>query len=243
MKLIVYSLLLILISCGGAPTKDYKVPSDITIYRGNGIEQFFLPELPKWGNRSQTGQCFRQFSVKYIDQEKLKLVHQLSYPEAIELQVQLNQKLEEYYENTVVKFLRPVEEAALFNNTLEQVKGGVKALKLPAVSQIELIWIDDYIMNNKEADFIKWANSSQFTENLPVLVSLCKTSTELKKWAQARNVDSVGLYYAGYEWLSPFTKDQTMAPVERNYLNDFGQIKVIPRTAGSVWPAEIVIKK
>lgn len=241
MKLAVYSLLLVLISCGSAP--EYKVPEEVSIYRGNGVEQFFLPELPKWINRSVSGQCFRNFSVKYIDQERIRQVHQLTYPESIELQVQLNQKLEEYYQNTTAKFLRPVEEVALFANTLEQVKGGVKALNLPAVSQIELIWIDDYIQNNKEADFIKWANSSEFTENLPVLVSLCKTSTELKKWAQDRNVDSIGLYYAGFEWMSPFSKDQVLAPVERNYLNDFGQIKIITRTAGSPWPAEIVIKK
>ncbi len=242
MKLTLYFLLLVLTSaCSTGP--DYKTPPELTIYRGNGIEQFFLPELPKWINRSSTGQCFRQFSVKYIDQSKIKLIHQLSYPESIELQVQLNQKLEEYFRNTTAKFLRPVEEAALFANTLEQVKAGVKALQLPAVSQIELIWIDDYIQKNKEADFINWANSSQFTENLPVLVSLCKTSTELKKWAQDRNVDSVGLYYAGFEWMSPFDKEQELAPLERNYLNDFGQIKIITRTAGSPWPAEIVIKK
>lgn len=241
MKLAVYFLLLSLISCG--TTTDYKVPDTVSVYRGNGVEQFFLPELPKWINRSGTGQCFRQFSVKYLDQEKLKFVHQLSYPESIELQVQLNQKLEDYYKNTTTKFLRPVEEATLFSNTLEQVKAGVKALNLPAVSQIELIWIDDYIQNNKEADFIKWANSSEFTENLPVLVSLCKTSAELKKWAQDRNVDSIGLYYAGHEWLSPYNKEQVLSPYERNYLNDFGQLKIITRTAGSPWPAEIVIKK
>lgn len=241
MKLAFYFLLLGLISCSSGPS--YNTPAEVTAYRSNGMEQFFLPELPKWVNRSETGQCFRNFSIKYIDQEKVKQVYQLSYPKAIELQVQFNQKLEKYYKNTTQKFLRPVEEATLFANTLEQVKSGVTALNLPNVIQIELIWIDDYIHKNKEADFIRWANSAQFTENLPILVSLCKTSTELKKWAQDRNVDSVGLYYAGFEWMSPFSKDQTLSPLERNYLSDFGAMKIITKTAGSPWPAEIVIKK
>ena len=243
MKLVYCSLLLLLIcSCSSGPS--YTSPTaELSTYRTNGIEQFFLPESPRWMNRSTTAQCFRNVSVRFLDQAKLKEVHQLTYPQSIELQVQLNQKLEEYYKNTSQKFLRPVEEATLFANTLEQVKSGVKALNLPNVSQIELIWIDDYIQNNKEADFIRWANSSQFTENLPVLVSLCKTSTELKKWAQDRNVDSIGLYYAGFEWMSPFTKEQALAPVERNYLTDFGVIKTITKTAGSPWPAEIVTKK
>src|SRR5665648_237885 len=121
MRFLNYLLLLILYSCSNG---EVRQASRQAPYRTSGIEQFFLPELPTWANHSASGQCFKKHSFQYLDFTKLSKTYQLNYSDLVELQAQYNERLEAYFRSTAVRFLKPVEEASFFSNTIENVKGG-----------------------------------------------------------------------------------------------------------------------
>jgi hypothetical protein len=207
MKFLNFSLLLILISCSNGEIREKAI---VAPYRTSGLEQFFLPELPTWANVSASGQCFKKHSFQYLEFKKLASVYQLNYLELIELQAQYNERLESYFRSTAVRFLKPVEEAAFFSNTLENVRGGVRHLKLPRVEAIDIIWLDRYIALDKVAELKKMNETGRFDERLPILFSSCLSKQDLNQWLIENNLDQVGFYTITAEWLSPFGSDLTM---------------------------------
>lgn len=208
MKYLNFSLLLILISCSqGQVRQDVTEPA----YRTSGLEQFFLPELPAWANNSASGQCFKRHSYQYLDFNKLGTVYQLGYRELVELQAQYNERLESYFRSTAVRFVKPVEEAAFFSNTLENVRGGVRSFKIPpAVTKIDVIWLDRYIALNQVNELKKMNQMGRFDERLPVLFTSCLSKQDLNQWLIENNLDQVGFYTLTAEWLSPFGSDLQM---------------------------------
>lgn len=192
-------LLALISSCGGAPVKKEIDPS--TGYRTSGLEQFFLPEIPYWANFSASGQCFKASSFHYLDFIKLKEAYQLTYQQMIELQAQYNERLENYFRSTAVRFLKPVEEASFFSNTLEQVRGGVRSLKLPPVNEVEVIWLESYDVGELK----KLAASDRFNEKLPILFSSCHSKQSLTQWLLQEGLEDAGFQTITAEWLSPYT--------------------------------------
>lgn len=210
MKFLNFSLLLILISCSGG-----EIRQDVrdTPYRTSGLEQYFLPELPGWANSSASGQCFKKHSFQYLDLSKLAGTYQLSYPELIELQAQYNERLEAYFRSTAIRFVKPVEEAAFFSNTLENVRGGVKSFNLPPMAtKVDIIWLDRYIALNQIGEIKKMNDLGRFDERVPVLFSSCFSKQDLNQWLIENNLEQVGFYSLTAEWLSPFGSDLQMKP-------------------------------
>ncbi len=198
MKYLNFLVLLSLISCGSGPVKKDIDPA--TGYRTSGVEQFFLPELPKWSNFSPVGNCFKSSSFTYLNFPKLKESYQLSYGEMVELQAQYNERLENYFRSTAVRFLKPVEEASFFSNTLEQVRGGVRSLKLPPVNEVEVIWLEGFTVSEIKT----MAKSDRFDEKLPILFSSCHSKQSLAQWIGQEQLDDLGLYTLSAEWLTPY---------------------------------------
>ena len=210
MKYLSFSLLLILISCsGGEVRQDIKEAP----YRTSGLEQFFLPELPTWSNSSPSGQCFKKHSFQYLDFNKLSNVYQLGYQDLIELQAQYNERLESYFRSTAVRFVKPVEQAAFFTNTLENVRGGVKSFKLPPVaSKVDIIWLDRYIALNLVSEIKKMNDLGRFDERVPILFTSCLSKQDLNQWLIENNLDQIGFFTLTAEWLSPYGSDLTLKP-------------------------------
>ena len=199
---------MILTSCGQLQLSQ---DLDNTAYRSSGIEQFFLPELPAWANASPSGQCFKKHSFQYLDLKKLSKVYQLNYPELLEFQAQYNERLESYFRSTAVRFLKPVEEAAFFSHTLENVRAGVKLFRLPEKdAPIDLIWIDRYIALGQIKEIKKMNESGRFDERVPVIFSSCFSRQDLNQWLIENNLDQVGFYSLTAEWLTPFGPDLEM---------------------------------
>jgi hypothetical protein len=214
-------------------------------YRTSGLEQFFLPELPTWANHSASGKCFKKHSFHYLDFTKLESVYQLKYPEMIELQAQYNERLEAYFRSTAVRFLKPVEEAAFFSNTLENVRGGVKHFKLPPVAnKIVIIWLDSYISNNMVSEIKKMNDLGRFDERVPVLFSSCLSRQDLNQWLVENNLDQVGFYSLTAEWLAPYGSNLELKPglqIEiKKLLNENVNIKFISPSE-ILLPTEIVL--
>ncbi|MBA2403128.1 MAG: hypothetical protein H0V66_00030 [Bdellovibrionales bacterium] len=210
-------VLLALISCGSANTNKNNM--DSAGYRTSGVEQYFLPELPQWANASAEGGCLKSSSFIYLNFPKLKESYQLKYQQMIELQAQYNERLENYFRSTAVRFLKPMEEASFFSNTLEQVRGGVRSMKLPPVKEIEVIWLESFTI----AELKKLAQSERFNERLPVLFSSCHSKQSLTQWLAQEQLDEVGFYPLSAEWLSPYnSQGELKAGLKINLAEVFG---------------------
>jgi hypothetical protein len=204
MKYLNFLLLLTLISCGSGELKnDFESSAG---YRTSGVEQFMLPELPQWSNGSSSGDCFKVSSFHYLNFNKLKDVYQLNYSQMIELQAQYNERLENYFRSAAVRFLKPIEEASFFSNTLEQVRGGVKSLKLPDVKEVEILWLESYT----PSEIKQMANSARFDENPVILFSSCHSRQSLNQWIHEQKLEDVGFYLVSAEWLSPYSSSNEL---------------------------------
>lgn len=242
MKFLSFSLLLILISCSNGELRQDVTDSP---YRTSGLEQYFLPELPTWANSSASGQCFKKHSFQYLDFKKLSVTYQLQYAELVELQAQYNERLESYFRSTAVRFLKPVEEAAFFSNTLENVRGGVKHFKLPPmVNAVDVIWLDRYIALNQVDQLKRMNEMGKFDERLPILFTSCFSKQDLNQWLIENNLDQVGFYTLSAEWLTPFGSDFSMRPglqlEVKKLLNEKIKVKFITPNE-ILLPTEIVL--
>ncbi len=205
MKYLSCLVLLALISCRSQPTlKDMESSA----YRTSGVEQFFLAELPKWSNFSSEGGCFKNVSFAYMDFSKIREAYQLNYLQMVELQAQYNERLENYFRSTALRFLKPMEEASFFSNTLEQVRGGVRQLKLPPVTEVDVIWFESF----PAEELKKLARSGNFDEKLPLLFSSCHTRQSLNQWVTQEQLEETGFYLLTAEWLSPFDSKFQLRP-------------------------------
>ncbi|MGE3611105.1 MAG: hypothetical protein AB7I27_16055 [Bacteriovoracaceae bacterium] len=241
MRYLNFLVLLILISCSS--TGERHSIDESAAYRTSGVEQFFLPELPAWANSSTSGQCFKTDSLHYLDYSKLFGNYQLKYSEMAELQAQFNEKLEIYFRSASSKFLRPVEEASFFSNALEQVRGGVRLLKLPSVSEVDIVWIDPYISQNRIKELKDMAHSSRFDERLPILFSVCLSRHRMNEWIIANDLHEVGFYVISAEWLSPYNAKAELAPglkLDLNQILGAGIKKNIILPTGVAAPGELV---
>lgn len=242
MKYLNFFLLLTLISCTSGVTRQ---DIDDAPYRTSGLEQFFLPELPTWANNSASGQCFKKHNFQYLDFSKLATTYNLNYAQLVELQAQYNERLEGYFRSTAVRFVKPVEEAAFFSNTLEQVRGGVKHFKIPdMVKDVEVIWLDGFIANNKVDHLKKITQTNRFDERLPILFSSCLSRQDLNQWLIENDLDQVGFYMLSAEWLNPYDSELTMKPGLRleikKLLNENVKVKFLSPTE-ILLPTEIVL--
>jgi len=242
MKYLNFFLLLALISCTSGEIREVNEDAP---YRTSGLEQFFLPELPSWANNSASGQCFKKHSFQYLDFSKLGNVYQLKYPELIELQAQYNERLESYFRSTAVRFLKPVEEAAFFSNTLENVRGGVKSFKIPPIAtEVDIIWLDRYISSGLTADLKKMNELGRFDNKPAILFTSCFSKQDLNQWLIENNLDQVGFFSLTAEWLSPFAPNLEMKAglhlEVKKLLNDNVKVKFIAPNE-ILLPTEIVL--
>jgi hypothetical protein len=179
-----------------------------------------------------------------LDFAKIAASYQLTYAEMIELQAQYNDRLESYFRSTTVRFLRPVEEASFFANTLEQVRGGVRQFKLPDVKEVDVIWVDGYIAEKKVGELKKMAELGQFDKRLPILFSACLSKQSLSNWLSEQNLDQVGFYLLSAEWLNPYSRDLHLKPrlrVEiKKLVNREIKINVIHPVSSDLFPTEII---
>jgi len=188
-----------LTSCG---SQAVKTNIDNTAgYRTSGLEQFFLPELPQWANYSAEAQCYKSSSFMYLNFIKLKEAYQLDYQQMIELQAQYNEKLENYFRSTAMRFLKPMEEASFFSNTLEQVRGGVRSLKLPEIKEVEVIWLEAFSI----PELKKLSKSERFNEKLPILFSSCHSKQSLQQLLLSEDLEDLAAYTITAEWLSSYS--------------------------------------
>ncbi|GEM_PF-1271791 len=210
MKYLKSLVLLTLVSCS---LTNNKADIERVGYQTSGVEQYFLPELPAWINHSSEGKCFKTNSFHYLDFPKIAVSYQLNYVQLIELQALYNDRLEEYFRSTTSRFLKPVEEASFFSNSMEQVRGGVRKFNIPeSVREVDVVWLEGFIKEKKIADLLAMGKSEQFNERLPILFSSCLSKSALNQWIKENGLENVGFYLLSSEWLTPYAGDLKLKP-------------------------------
>lgn len=235
------SALLILISCSsGEVRQSVDAP-----YRTSGVEQYFLPELPSWANSSASGRCFKSSSLQYMDFSKLATTYQLDYAQMVELQAQYNIKREAYFSSTAHRFLKPVEEASFFSNTLEQVRGGVRQFSLPNVDTYDVIWLESYLQTGKLDELKRDAENGRFDMHPPVLFSSCLSRQHLSQWISDEDLDEVGFYLLSAEWLATYNAAAELSPGLQLDLTQFfpGKTLKLITADPKLIPTELIFDK
>lgn len=242
MKCLKYLLPLMLISC----TSSRPVPVERIAYRTSGIEQVFLAEVPAWANFSPEGACVKSSSYHYLDFVRIAEAYQLTYPQLVELQGQYNERLEDYFRTTTARFLKPVEEASFFSNSLEQVRGGVKKFIIPeAVREVDVIWLEGFAQDNKLPELVSKARANQLSERLPILFSSCLSKQALQLWVKENNLEDVGFYLLSAEWLNPYGSDLKLKAGLRVELDKIlnANVKIYFISSGNKMTNELVLNK
>lgn len=218
-------LLFFLVACSGAPNTIDLGPMP---YQSGGTEQFFLPELPTWANGSLSAQCARTFSVRFLDHGPLEKIHALTFVQRVELQTQFNRKWKERYAAGSAS-LTPQEEAVLFLEALEQVKGGLKDLRFPTNLPLHIVWWDN-IQNEKYTK--AWLQNLGNQGNPVVLVSLCTDVVGIEAWIAANGLEEYSFFSMGAESLGPTAMDNSTKAGPMMPLDAF-----FPRERSTLWVA------
>ena len=215
-------LLLNLISCGstGEVVERNRDREQEQPYRTSGVEQYFLPELPGWANTSGAGSCFKSNSFQYLDFAKINANYQLSYAQMLEFQAQYNKRRENYFRSTAYRFLKPVEEASFFSNTLQEVRGGVRLLQLPHVPVVDLIWLESFLQEEKGLEILTQMNANgRFDERPVIIFSSCLSHMRLNQWLMESGLENAGFNILSAEWLTPYSSDNVLRPGLKIELN------------------------
>jgi len=169
-------------------------------YQTGGVEQFWLAELPSWANGNVSAQCSRDFSAHFVSHEALEKIHGLNYQQRVELQAHFNRQLRLKYGN---KLISPREEGAIFLQSMEQVKAGIREFNYPNRGNVHLVWWDQI---HKKENSLRWLRKLAQTGDPIILLSLCFDSTQLEKWVSDSELSEVGLFSYGFESLTNLTK-------------------------------------
>jgi len=191
--------MLALFFIAGCTSGERREDVSLTPFQTAGTEQFFLPELPTWANGSLAARCARTLSVRYVDHTPLERIHALNFQQRVELQTQFNRKWKERY-SSGLSALTPQEEAVLFLETLEQVKGGVKVLKFPTNLPLNLVWWDSLPQDAKGKN---WLRKLGEQGNPVVLVSLCTDAQGIEAWVEAMEFAEYSFFTLGAESMGP----------------------------------------
>ena len=218
-------LILLLAACTSAPRPVEIGPLP---YQSGGTEQFFLPELPTWANGSLSAQCARTFSVRFLDHGPLEKIHALTFNQRVELQTQFNRKWKERYAAGTGS-LTPQEEAVLFLESLEQVKGGLKDLRFPANLPLNVVWWDPI----QSKPFTKaWLQNLGNQGNPVVLISLCTDVAGIEAWITKQDLGEYSFFSMGAESLGPTGMDGGLRGGAMMPLDAF-----FPRERTTLWVA------
>jgi hypothetical protein len=194
-------LLFIFAACTTPAPKSEPKPSLDMSFQTAGVEQYFLPEPPAWMNFSQNGECYFNNRRIYLDFSRLHSTYQLTLAELIEFQVQINEKFNQSRKHISAERVTPREEAHLFYEVLERVRGGVKRLKLPTAMSTRIIWKESKI--------------PQKILGSDILASLCMSTSELEAWLEKTYPEGEHPYVLGGEALSVYQANFLMQPFHR----------------------------
>lgn len=161
------------------------------VYISNGVEQYFLGNLPHWMNYSTWGKCKRKEPIRYMNFEIIHKSYGLDYEQAVHMQHMWNRKVYAFRKSSGQDSLPLKDESFIFNNIYAQVQGGSYDFMTPKFKNISLVWIDTFLDNKKRLKRIM--QSDQILAGYPILVSHCLSSYEIESLVQDLKLEELGV--------------------------------------------------
>lgn len=161
----------------------------------SGSTQFVLTILPPWANFTETGNCKRDQTVRFLNLGKVMKSFSIPYEKAIELQLLLNTEFE-LATGTGQMQLPPSEEEIIFKKAFGAVDSGQRIFNAPEFDTINVVWVDPMLVNPAMTKrFKKYLNTVSMNKGHPVLLSLCKTRDYMEKWVQKNKMEDYPFVY------------------------------------------------
>ncbi|MCF8058773.1 MAG: hypothetical protein K9K67_05725 [Bacteriovoracaceae bacterium] len=168
----------------------------------SGVVRYFLPEIPYWANFSESAGCRREESIKYLDLKMVRGSLSLTYEEAIQLQLMLNNMIFDLKEEKHISHIPFKEEEGLFFKASDRIQAGIRTFRVPKFKRVHLIWIDPYLKN--VTGLKELMQKSSVGLGHPVFVSLCLTRSHLDNWMKTNDFANKNIRLLSYEMLSPY---------------------------------------
>lgn len=168
----------------------------------SGVVRYFLPEIPYWANFSESANCRREESIKYLDLKMVRGSLSLTYEEAIQLQLMLNNMIFELKAEKHIGHIPFKEEEALFFKASDRIQAGIRSFRIPKFKRINLIWIDPFL--EKAGGLRNLMTKNSVSLGHPVFVSLCLTRSGLDSWMKTNKFENKNIRMLSYEMLSPY---------------------------------------
>lgn len=206
---LIFVLSVILVGCSSSEQVELD-PYGENVYISNGVEQYYMTELPYWANFSMIGGCFRQKVVRYLNFEKMNQSYGMNYFQLVNMQYMLNKKFHAYKSSSGQKQLSPRDESFIFHNTYQKIVGGGSDFIIPKYKKISLIEVDEIL--SVKGKLKQVLQNKHVKLGYPILVSRCYSFYELEELIQSIGLDGHGLKYISSEMFSIFDKDLKKLP-------------------------------
>ena len=201
-------------SCSSTVTKDYKRRNMGEYYRGIGVVQYFLADLPSWANFSSEGNCHRESPVRYIHLKNVRESFSLSYEEGIQFQLMFNELLTKRMKESQAEVIPFKDEEKLFFTVLDKIKAGIRNFNKPRYKVSNILWIDSMLIGKKEERKIKRLIASErFSNGHPIFLSLCMNRVEMRKSLNKLGVNIPAMKLISYEMFNPYDKNGDLVAI------------------------------
>ncbi|EQC47350.1 hypothetical protein [Bacteriovorax sp. Seq25_V] len=234
-----YIILALLLLAGCATPEEQKfVRVDVdSYYRQNGVVKYFLGVLPRWSNTSSAANCTREHSVNYFDFNSVGQSFSLNYEQIAAFQYLYDSEYSQAIAKSAGRALTLKEEESLFFASLDKIKSGQRLFKVPSFNTVNVIWVDDFKSTDKLGELL---SSSILNSGRPVLLSMCKTRSELREYFRKEKINIEGMRILTFESFSYFSSDLVLQARESIDLNKvLGNKKVNFYTSRSKVPENI----
>lgn len=206
-RVIYLSILIFIVACGNVKRRnidEYYVPS--------GTAKYILPEISKWYNFSESGQCFRSEVMKTLEFGALKKSFGIEYERAVQLQVGFNLERQKLIEQARINVLPVKDEERVFFSNSDKVQSNVKFVKVPSYDRLHFIWIDLALSKPAYLQKIKnFINSDKMDLGYPIFTSLCMSTKKLEAFVKKEfRVSSYRVL--GFEVLNQFNANSERVP-------------------------------
>jgi hypothetical protein len=171
----------------------------------SGVTRYFLPDLPKWANYSQSADCRRETNVRYFNVEKLRKSFAIDYVQALQLQLMFNVERTKLLNSSGLDALPLKDEEKLFFNVSEKIQSRVYTSRLPDFKRVNLVWIDQFIADKDNKNKLKKLMKSEaMMKGHPVFVSLCLSYSEVEQFLQKIGMGYQNIRIISFEMFSPY---------------------------------------
>jgi hypothetical protein len=149
------------------------------------FQQYYLSPAPEWLHYSFEGKCFINYSITYLNYDKLMKSFSFDYFEAFMTQVELNKKLSKMSSDSEIGKILLTQQHDILATVIERVRASNYTFLGENIKQVNIIWVDP-IWDNLDIFMKQLAQSDKFYGGFPLWVSFCQHRQAIEKKMNSR---------------------------------------------------------